>query len=101
MGATQAMLVEMLGRPEDVSTKVTKARHRRITGRHATSRDLTSARQHHVNGKFASENPEGFARRVEPTRNRQLDLEGEVLQWSLDLATPFVDPCVDCAILDY
>ena len=32
--------------------------------RHATSRDLRSARQPPVNGKITGENPEGFARRV-------------------------------------
>src|SRR5580658_9604652 len=36
--------------------------------RHATSRDLTSARQPQVNGKFAGEKLEGFARRVEQVR---------------------------------
>jgi formylglycine-generating enzyme required for sulfatase activity len=29
----------------------------------------------------------------------QLDLEGEVREWNLDLYAPYIDPCVDCAYL--
>lgn len=29
----------------------------------------------------------------------QLDLGGELEQWSLDWAEPYVDPCTDCANL--
>jgi hypothetical protein len=53
-----------LGIVHNSSTRRGIRRHRSITGRHAASRDLTSARQPPVNGEITGEKLEGSARRV-------------------------------------